>query len=407
VNLKKQLADLQKSMRAIAEGAKASGRDLTDEEMDDLEAKAAEADTLKGKIERSEKSAALLKRIGGNASEAEPAQDEPAEKAAKSVGAHFIANLKGRSLREKGTILTPEYKAASDVQVVNGQAGGYAPLLLDRETQFVHEKRERLVVEDLLGSGTVSGNAITYPVFGALEGGTDWRSETGKMSQLHVGDPTWKTDALSEVSGFFKMTEDMAEDLDYIVSEINSTALYDLASRSEFSILNGDGTNQSLLGLRNRSGVQTHEQGTDTVADAIFKGIRRVQTASGFSADGILIHPLDYENLRLGKDDNQQYFGGGYFQGAYGNGAILQVPPIWGLRTVVSLAAPLGEPLVGAYRPAAKVFNKGGVRVESTNSDEDDFTHARITVRVRRRVGLQVKYPSAFVKVALKAATTQ
>ena len=194
------------------------------------------------------------------------------------------------------------------------------------------------------------------------------------------------------------MTDDMAEDLDYVVSEINSTALYDLANRSEVQILSGDGTGQNLLGIRNRSGVQTHERGEDTVADALFKAIQKVQTATQFSADGLMIHPLDYEELRLGKDGNGQYFGGGYFAGQYGQGGILENPPVWGLRTIVTLAAPQGEPLVGAFA-SAKVFNKGGVRVESTNSHQDDFTNDKITVRVRRRLGLQVKYPSAFVKV--------
>ena len=241
-------------------------------------------------------------------------------------------------------------------------------------------------------------------MFGALEGGTDFKGETGAMSQLHVGDPSWRTDALGEVAGFFKLTEDMAEDLDYVVSEIDSTALYDLASKSEAAILSGDGTGVNLLGIRNREHVQTHDQGVDSVADALFKAIRRVQTGSGFSADGVLINPLDYEALRLNGRGNGQYFGGGYFSGQYGQGGIVEVPPLWGLRTVVSLAAPQGEPLVGAYRAAAKVFDD--VRMKSTNSHNDDFTNDRITVRVKRRLGLQVKYPSAFVKVRLTPAET-
>lgn len=405
MNLKEQLAKLQKSMQAIVAGAKASGRDLTDDEMTDLEAKADEAQDLKGKIESAEKSAALMDRIGGMKSDSEAAQDEsPAGARAKSLGAHFIKHMGDRSLKERGTIAAPEFKAAEDAQAHGGNGGAYGPLLTDVDRSFVLPVRERLVVEDLLGSGSVSGTAITYPVFGALEGGTDFKGETGAMSQLHVGDPSWRTDALGEVAGFFKLTEDMAEDLDYVVSEINSTALYDLASKSEAAILSGDGTGVNLLGIRNRSGVQTHDQGADSVADALFKAIRRVQTGSGFSADGVLINPLDYEALRLNKDGNGQYFGGGYFSGQYGQGGIVEVPPLWGLRTVVSLAAPQGEPLVGAYRAAAKVFNKGGVRVESTNSHNDDFTNDRITVRVKRRLGLQVKYPAAFVKVALTPA---
>ena len=52
------------------------------------------------------------------------------------------------------------------------------------------------------------------------------------------------------------------------------------ANRSEAQILSGDGTGQNLLGIRNRSGVQTHERGEDTVADALFKAIQKVQTAT-------------------------------------------------------------------------------------------------------------------------------
>ena len=403
MNPKEKLLALQKAMRAIVDGAKASNRDLTDAEMTDLEAKATEATSLKEQVERGEKSASLMERIGAMKSDVDPTPDGVDEKPAKSLGAHFVKHLGNRSLKERGTIDAPEFKAATDAQEVGGHSGAYGPLITDVDRSFVLPRRERLVVEDLLGNGTVSGTAITYPVFGALEGGTSTVGEGAQKPQLHVADPTWRTDALSEVAGWFTMTDDMAEDLDYVVSEINSTALYDLAAKSEAQILSGDGTGTNLLGIRQRSGVQTHAQGADSVADAIFKAIQKVQTATEFSADGLMIHPLDYQELRLAKDANEQYFGGGYFAGQYGNGGIMQNPAVWGLRTVVTLAAPQGEPLVGAFR-SAKVFSKGGVRVESTNSHADNFTNDRITVRVRRRLGLQVKYPSAFVKVALTPA---
>ncbi|KAA9133755.1 phage major capsid protein [Microbacterium caowuchunii] len=405
MNPKEKLAALLKSMQAIVAGAKASGRDLSDAEIEDLEAKNAEAEELRGKIARSEKSAALMASIGGMKSDDEGEPTPQAGQRAKSLGEHFVKHLGNRSLKNPGTIAVPEFKAATDTQAVGGHEGAYGPLITDVDRNFILPKRERLVVEDLLGSGNVSGTAITYPVFGPLEGGTDFVGEGRQKPQMHVGDPTWRTDALGEVAGWFKMTDDMAEDLDYVVSEINSTALYDLAQKTEQALLSGSGTGVNLLGIRNREGVQTHVQGIDTVADAIFKGIRKVQTATGFTADALVINPLDYENLRLGKDGNGQYYGGGYFQGQYGNGGFIEVPPVWGLRTVVSLAAPQGEPLVGAYRPAAKVFRKGGVRVESTNSHEDDFTNDKITVRVKARLGLQVKYPSAFVKIQLKDTT--
>ncbi|WP_343120402.1 phage major capsid protein, partial [Clostridioides difficile] len=113
-----------------------------------------------------------------------------------------------------------------------------------------------------------------------------------------------------------------------------------------------------------------------------------------------VMHPTDYEALRLNKDGNGQYFGGGYFQGQYGNGGVMENPPVWGLRTVVTSAIPAGKVLVGAFK-SAKLFTKGGIRVESTNSNVDDFINDKITTRLRKREGLQVKYPAAFVYLDL------
>ena len=181
------------------------------------------------------------------------------------------------------------------MQEVGGHEGAYGPLVTDVDRGFVLPKRDRLVVENLLGSGKVSGTAITYPVFGPLEGGTGFVGEGKQKPQLHVADPSWRTDALSEVAGWFKMTDDMAEDLDYVASEINSTARYDLAQRTEQALLSGDGSGSNLLGIRNREGVQSHAIGDDSAADALFKAMGKVQTATGFSADALVINPLDYE----------------------------------------------------------------------------------------------------------------
>jgi hypothetical protein len=83
--------------------------------------------------------------------------------------------------------------------------------------------------------------------------------------------------------------------------------------------------------------------------DLIFKAITAVQEVTGFAADGIVINPADYQAIRLSKDSNGQYFGGGFFAGQYGNGGIMQNPSLWGLRTVVSASIPKGTVVVGAF----------------------------------------------------------
>ena len=388
----------------IVAGAKAAARDLTTEENTLIKGKLDEVDSLNGKISQAKDSADLIARLG--AMPGDGAEEGAPASASKSLGEFFVKHLQKNSLslKTRGTIEAPEFKAATDTQSVGTNGGAFGPLVTDIDPTFVLPYRRPLVVADLLAAGTVSGNAITYPVFGALEGGSAFIAEGGAKPQMHVADPTWVTDSLGEVAGWFKITDDMAEDIPYVQSEINTTAIYDLQLKEEAAILTGNGTAPNIKGLLNRSGIQTLGQGTDTNPDRIFTAISNVQTVTGFAADGIIINPTDYAAIRLSKDSNDQYYGGGFFTGQYGNGGIQQQPPLWGLPTVVTSAVAAGTVVVGAFKVAGKVFRKGGLRVESTNSHVDDFTNDKITIRLRERLGLQVKYPAAIVKVTLGLA---
>src|SRR5699024_7559504 len=127
-------------------------------------------------------------------------------------------------------------------------------------------------------------------------------------------DPEQRTDALKKIAGFLKIPDEMVEDAQFWVSEINQRGIYLLALAEENQLLNGPGTGATVEGLLNRDGVQT-ETATSAAdnPDALFRAMTKVQTATGLQADGIVINPADYEQLRLNKDGNGQYYGGGYF----------------------------------------------------------------------------------------------
>jgi HK97 family phage major capsid protein len=408
MNLKQQREAALKAARDIAEKAKGENRDLTAEEITEVDQHLAKADDLKAQIERSEKSTDLFARlesVGGS----DAAADALAAQA-KTLGEHFIS-LKGKDLlATKGvngaTVSAPEWvpaKAAADTQARPGVAG---PWGTEYDPNLVLGYRRPLVIADLLASGTLTGNAITYLIEGALEGDFSTVAEGGAKPQIHFADPTQVTETLKKIAAFIKFTDEMIEDFAFIVSNINNRGLYQLGLTEEAQILNGDGTGQNLLGLLKRSGIQT-EAATDAAdnADAIFRAITKVQTATGFAADGLVIHPLDYQNFRLQRDGNGQYYGGGFFLPQYGEagGSFTMQPPLWGLRTVVTPAVEQGTVALGAFKQAGTLYRKGGVRVESTNSHASDFTSNLVTTRIEERVALEVKYPAALVDVTLAA----
>ena len=297
---------------------------------------------------------------------------------------------------------TEEFKTATDTNATGGADGSYKPLLTEVDQQGVFPYQRPLTVADLFSQGTMTGSAVTYPVYGKLEGGPGMVAEGGQKPQSHFPDPEWVTDTLKEVAVWWKITDDMAEDLPYVASEIQDQNDYAMQIKEEDQLLNGDGTGSNVNGLLAREGVQ--EIGDDderSVADRIFHAKTMINKATGHNADALVISPDDYETLRLSKDANGQYYGGGFFLPAYGGTGqlVIQETP-WGLKTVVTPAAADGESVVGAFKAGGKVLRKGGRRVASTNSHEDDFTNDKITFRIKERMTLQVKYPADFVKVS-------
>src|SRR5690606_740995 len=96
----------------------------------------------------------------------------------------------------------------------------------------------------------------------------------------------------------------------FVASYINSRGGLFVALETNDQLLNGTGTND-LVGLLNRSGLAADVPvGSDPTADAIYKQITAIRSNAFMEPDGIVIHPEDWEAIRLSKDANDQYYAG-------------------------------------------------------------------------------------------------
>lgn len=282
-----------------------------------------------------------------------------------------------------------------------------AGALADVQERLYEGPRRRLVVADLLGQETTTRSAVTYFVESeTVNGAVSTVAEGAEKPLVSFGDPDPVTEPVRKIAAVMKESDEMVDDLPWLASSIDNRGIYLVQLFEEDQILNGAGTGTNLNGILNRTGILTGQtaSGEPSVADAIFRAMTAISTSSPFTADGIVINPADYQTLRLAKDSNNQYYGGGFFSGAYGNGAIAEQPPIWGLRTVVTPAIAAGTVLVGAFQQGASVIRRQGLTVEIANQNEDDFVNNRIAIRIEERLALAVRYPKAFCKVTVQAA---
>lgn len=408
MDLEKERGDLIKAAQGTITKAREEKRALSDDERADLQAKRARVEEITARLAEAKADADLMSAfstpdagtVGG-----------PGDVAvAASLGEHFAKHVTkdglARLKANRGSLITvPEYvgvKANTDPNLV--PAVFNTPLMTQVDRYFRRAFR-RASVADVMGAGTLGRgtNAVSYFIEGSVEGNFATVAEGAQKPQLHFTDPTMTTDNVRKIAGWWDTSDEMIEDLDFWVSEINNRALYTLSMVEESQLLNGDGLGTNVLGLLNRSGIQTVTQAVapDTAQDAIFRALMAVQTATGLTADAILINPADYQTLRLSKDANGQYFGGGFFAGQYGEGNLTFQPPLWGMRTIVTPAVAAKTVVVGALEAATTVYRKGGIRIESTNSDLGKFTKDIVTTRVEERLALAVRMPAAVVKVTL------
>ena len=401
MNLKDKLASLKKQAEDI-KGAVESGDAKAMEKAASL---VTEIEEVKAAIKKAEQFDAALKGIG--AANAEDEQTE--QKAARTLGDFVAQRVKAVGKPEKSAVSYGTFgeKAAGDVMV---KPTAVDSALADVEERLYEGPRRRLTVADLFAQETTTRSAITYFVESAtVEGAPAFTAENGTKPGVTFGEPTAVTEPVKKLAAVYHESDELLDDLPWLATSINNRGIYMHCLTKENALLNGSGTGNNIKGVLNREGILSQKlaKGETNAADALFRAMTDVETNSGFTADGIVINPADYQALRLTKDSNGQYFGGGFFSGQYGNGATMDKPPLWGVPTVVTSAIPAGTALVGAFKLGGSVISRKGMTVEIANQNKDDFENNRVSIRIEERLALAVRYPAAFCKVDLSAPAAQ
>lgn len=376
--MKKKLEELKAKLAALKDRIEADDKDAI-----------AEGEKLRGEIETTqaaiadaEKKAGLLRLIGQKDD-----KDDGDAKPAKSLGENFVEHLKANPIAGKRfDVAAPAFKAATDPVLSPSGAVDFATTY---DKNVVTAPRTALVVRDLFGAETISGSTLVYLVEGAMEGAPDETDEGDEKPQIHFADPTPKTVSLKKIACHIKESDEYIADYPFLASAINGRLLYELGLVEQNTLIT------DLLGT---SGIQADTSTWDSsstatdVAELILDAAMDVEAQSGFAADVIVIHPTDWYNLRIAKNGNDEYYGGGFF-GAQ------NIPNLWGIPVCVTTATAAGTIIVGAFKTCASVVSRGGVSVEMTNTNEDDFVKNLVTIRAEERLALAVRRPKGFKKL--------
>lgn len=357
---KKELLDLEPQLKAD---------DVTDEVVEQGEALVKEIGELTTRIEKAEKSAKILESLGTT----ETTITEDTEVKRMSQIDEFTKQVAEITDKKAGARM--HFEKAYNTVVTS-------PQIADVDRSIAPVGR-RVSAASLFQEAQISGNAITYFLEGAFEtnGGISATAQNNKKPQVSTSF-AGTTLALSKLAAWLKETDEILTDAPFLASECQNTLMHQLGKVEDNFVINAIGSTQGI-------GAATYDGTTKTFADGILDAILKVKADSAYDASVVVLNPADVYTLLTAKDSNKQYYGGGYFTGAYGNGAVGIPSSIWGVPIYTSSAVSQGSALVAA-REAVKTWRKGGMDVAIAAENEDDFLYNRVTLRAEVRLATAV-----------------
>lgn len=332
------------------------------------------------------------------------------EEARKSLGQQFADQMQPLRKSLGGSFSGKRFSSAQlelKTLISEGTGGtpgpGYAAIQTPTVLPgIVAIRRAPLTIADLFPAGSTNSPLLRYVVQSSYTNAAAPTPEGGLKPEgsqaLAVVDSV-----LSKITETYHVTDEMLEDFAQIQSFLDAQLVADLKAAEEVQLLQGNGTLPNILGLLNRSGLSTtfvkgsgstnglgtNSPSTDNDMDAVYRMITQIRINSFIEPDNIAIDPLSWQNVSLTKSTQGVYYAGGPFMNA-GN------PMLWGLPVTVSVRMPAGTAVVGNFGVGGQIFRKGGITVEATNSNNDDFVKNLVTIRAEERLLLAIYRPNAF-----------
>lgn len=288
----------------------------------------------------------------------------------KSHGSHFGADVE----HELKTTMT--------------RAAGFAPAN-DRTDVVVPFALRRVVVQDYIPEVPTDLDSIRFMEETTFTNNAAETAENAALPESAL-EYTERSQPVEMLGTYIPVTEQQLEVPEFTQSIIDNRLVVMYRLREEGQILSGNGTSPNILGFLNKPGIQTQAKGGDPTPDAIYKLFTKLRGGSGagFVEPSVLIvHPNDWQEIRLLKDANGNYI--------WGSPAEAGPERIWGKPVVPTTAISEGTGLTGDFLLFSQLFRKRAIRVE-VGLVNDDFIKNKMTIKVTGRISLVIYRAAAF-----------
>jgi len=203
------------------------------------------------------------------------------------------------------------------------------------------------------------------------------------------------TSAVQTLAHWLPVTNRMLADSPAIRGIINGRLLLGLDLELEDQVLGGDGTGANLTGILNTSGINLQGLGTDNTLDCLFKARTQVRVNGKGRPSAFVLHPNDWQSIRLVRENAATATLGGYLMGAP---SVAGPTTVWGIPVIESEALTENTGLTGDFQMGCSLFDReqSAVRVGTI---DDQFIRNMQTILAELRAAFVVFRPNMFTKI--------
>lgn len=275
-----------------------------------------------------------------------------------------------------------EFKTLMTLSTINVQT--------QRRPGIVEMALEQRTVADLMLQGATDVNAQEYYEETTVTNNAAEVAEGGTKPESALA-YTLRTDNVRKIATWIPATDELLNDVPRMQTTIEGRLIYMVKRREETELLLGDGIAPNILGLENRSGIQTQAKGADPVPDAIYKAMMKIMAVAFADPTAVVMHPYDWQDIRLLRTADGVYI--------WGSPSESGPERIWGLPVRLTTAQTQNTALVGAFRPHAEVIRREGITITVSTEHSTYFVENKVAILAEERLALAVYRPAAFCTV--------
>ena len=247
-------------------------------------------------------------------------------------------------------------------------------------------------MRDILAQGSTDSDVVRYVKESGYSDGNAPKNEGQTLGQSDF-DMTAVSVPVEKIGTYFRISEEMMDSTPQLSAYLSARAPEKLLAVEDTQIVSGNGSAPNLNGLLTSATGFSGAGFASSISnanqfDVLAVALNQLAVAN-YSADYILLNPVDWHKLSLQKATTKEYLVSDWQAG--------MVPRIMGVPVIPTTAISSDKYIVGNFAQGAQLWIKDNVSLGFFREDGTNVRDGFVTVRCQERVTLGTYLPNAFV----------